>query len=1206
VRSSLLLLVVVLLPGAAFSAPPVDRTKVYEQAGMAELEIDRIELGLAEWTAKPGSPEAVACFEEAGVGPKLAACAQLARAADDRAGARILLTLDGCWRVARGDFPGAAEALGVALELTRDDLPADDPLQIVLRSSLGVALAAAGDLEASITVGREAIDLAARVLGEGHEYVAQNQLIVAWHLFHLGRTAEGLAACEPAVADPEAGWLHQWPGMACFVQLGIERRAAGDLDGAAALWRHALAIGEGLAEADSPELISVVASLGDVALKKGRFAEAKELLGRAQGSIERVYPEGAPERVGYLPHLAEAHAGLGELDEAGEAYRRSLAHWEEIHGPDSAEAATGLHYLARIRQKQGRYAEAEELLLRAVGIGERLGPRSVTLGASHGEIALLYQEMGRREEAAGSYRRALAIHEQHYGPDHVEVATLLLNQGSLLRDMGDRARAREGYERALTIFEASYGEVHAHVATALTNLAGLRLDLGDLEGAMPLLERSVAVYEQTVGPDHEWVASGLNNLAMVHQQLGDLQTAWELLARAVAIWERALGPDHPNTVAGRNNLAFVLADNGDLAEALAMFEAEVVTASERLGPEHPTVATAIANAAGILRLVGDLDGARRRYEQALDLRVGALGRDHPHVASTRVELARIDLESGDREGAREEMALAFAQVTEQVVPLLDVTSERERIALVQSLRGDLDLYVTLFDRPGDTADVHRAVLAWKAVVKNSLAEQRDALMTAREPELAGRLTELAEVRRSLATAVFAEASDSRAGIPELMERKEELERELARRSRSFQEKRRLDGTSSRQVCAGLARDEAVVDVLRYERAASRPDEEATDRYLAVVLRGGQCAEPVRVDLGDAAEVDQAIARYRRKVSQLSFGARLRQQAQGLRELLWDPVEPHLAGRDRIWLVPDGALTGLPFGALLDDDGTYLVERFSIGYLASGNDLLRKPGRPGVGALVVGGVDYDGGAPAVPAGQGQATTRSAPRDALQAFAFLPASASEAGDVAARLGGGEVVRLTGAEATEGRVRALAVGRRVIHLATHGFFAAGRVPSALEGQAGEVRVVDASTVAAGLNPMLLSGVVLAGANAPDGDGVDDGVLTAEEVVALDLRGVELVTLSACETGLGEVERGEGVMGLRRAFALAGARSLVFSLWQVPDAETGRLMTAFYDRLAADPALGPSDAFRGAQLQLIEELRTERGDAPPLFWAAFVVSGR
>ena len=1212
-RTSLILLVGAFALLTAASAAGDERSpwaQLYADAGLAEVEQARIEEMWSSWSAKPGSTAAAFCAAPlASTGGDVEPCASMAEGDGDAIGQGLLLTLGACSRIGRGDAAGAATTFRRALQVLDPELAADDVLRVMLHSSLGVALATGGDPEAGVDEGRVAIELATRVLGEQHEYVAQNQLMVSWYLFNLGRAAEAVVACGPALRDPDAEWLADLPGLVCFNHMAAGRFGAGDLPGAESLWGRSLVITESLYGPGSAETTTIVGNLGNSALQQGRFVEARDRFLRADAAARATWPEGSLEHTTYAPWLAHAHVGLGELDEAATLYLETLQAWEHHYGPESPTAAMGLQSLAGVYQKQGRYDEARALLVRAVRIGGLAGARSVEHGSALGAIAELHRETGRHREAARAYALAVSIFEEAYGPDHVEVAALVLNEANLQRDMGDHATAKERYERALRIYEAAHGPDHPFVATVLSNLAGLRLDLGDLEGALPLLERSVATYERTVGPEHEWVASGLNNMALVYEQLGDLQKAWDLLNRAVTIWEKTLGAEHPNSVAGRTNLATILASNGDLDQALAMYEAEVVTARQRLGPDHPTVATAVANLAGTLRLAGDLPGARSRYEEALSIRVRALGRDHPHVADTRARLARVHLESGAPDRARDLMAVAFAQITDQVVPLLDVTSERERIALIRSLRDDLDLFVTLFDRPEDSADVHRAVLAWKAVVKNSLVEQRDALLTAREPELADRLTELSEVRRALATAVFAEPGDPaehQREIGALTGRKEELERELARRSRGFQERRRLDGTSSSEVCRTLAGDEAVVDLLRYTRANPSFDAEDQERYVALVLTGGSCHRPTRVELGEANAIDQAVARYRRKIPQLGFGSRLQQQAQGLRELLWDPIEPALGGRTRIWLVPDGGLTGLPFGALVDPDGGYLVERLSIGYLASANDLLRSPSEGGSGALVVGGVDYDGGAAAQGDGVALASTRSAPRGALEDFAYLPGTAAEAADVVARLAG-ETVYLSGSEATEGRIRQAAPGRRLIHLATHGFFATGAVRSALAGGVVEGERTGAMAGAGdGLNPMLLSGVVLAGANSPDGDGYDDGVLTAEEVVGLDLRGAELVTLSACETGLGEVARGEGVMGLRRAFALAGARSLVFSLWQVPDAETRRLMTAFYDRIAAAPGEPLSESFRASQLQLIQELRAERGDAPPLFWAAFVVSGR
>lgn len=216
-----------------------------------------------------------------------------------------------------------------------------------------------------------------------------------------------------------------------------------------------------------------------------------------------------------------------------------------------------------------------------------------------------------------------------------------------------------------------------------------------------------------------------------------------------------------------------------------------------------------------------------------------------------------------------------------------------------------------------------------------------------------------------------------------------------------------------------------------------------------------------------------------------------------------------------------------------------------------------------------------------------------------FSDLPGTSTEAERVASafskRHRREEVTLLAGFEAGEAAVAAAMAGSGLVHLATHGFFATGRCHSVL-----------ASSEALGFNPMLLSGIVLSGANDPPDDG-EDGMLTAEEVVGLDLRGVDLVVLSACDTGLGEVQSGEGVMGLRRAFAAAGAQSMVMSLWGVPDVPTVDLMAALYrDYGHKKRHLPAADALRRAQLEMLENNRRVHGEGRPGEWAAFIAVGQ
>lgn len=834
-------------------------------------------------------------------------------------------------------------------------------------------------------------------------------------------------------------------------------------------------------------------------------------------------------------------------------------------------------------------------------MGRALDPGGLYEADALGRQAELFRETGRLGEARDLHERAVAIWRQRLGIDDPTYAAGLVNQANLLRELGAHAEAKELYEEALRCYERVYGPNHPHTATARTNLAGFVQNLGDFDAALPMLEQALAGYEAALGPDHEWVATGLNNLALLHWARGDPATAWPLLQRATAIWENTLGPAHPNTFKGRQNLAMILADVGEHQLAYDVQWHDLQVARERLGANHPLVGEATIHLAANLAAAGNVDEASDAYGDALRILEEALGPGHPRVADVRGALAGMHWDLGDVRAAREQIGLAFGIVETSVQPLLTVTSERERIALIRAARSKLDLLLTTHDRPADAARVHAAVLRWKGAVKASLAAERSAQDGSEDPALAAQVRELARVRAALATALFAPAAEARApdALQALSARKEELERALAKASASFAAQQARQAPDPRRLCESLAPDEAVVDFLRFGRRPAKDDPGlvVTPHYTALVLLGGACGAPIRVGLGEAEPTDRLIARYRRRVASGGGLERLEERADAIRSRVWDPVAAVLGGRTRLWLVPDGGLTGLPFGALVRE-GRFLVEDLQLGYLASATDL-DAPAGGGVGALVLGGITYDGGPAAHgPTSGAGVTSRGAPWGTLDAFGFLPATVGEASAVAATLARlGPVTQLSGDAATEGALRKQAPGSRFVHLATHGFFATGEVRSALSGDdVGAERAV-------GFNPMLLSGVVLAGANQRRGGG-EDGVLTAEEVLSLDLRGVELVTLSACETGLGEVTDGEGVLGLRRAFALAGARALALSLWKVPDAETGQLMAAFYEGLATGAE--PVAALRAAQLAQIEAMRAE-GRAPhPLFWAAFLVSGR
>ena len=377
------------------------------------------------------------------------------------------------------------------------------------------------------------------------------------------------------------------------------------------------------------------------------------------------------------------------------------------------------------------------------------------------------------------------------------------------------------------------------------------------------------------------------------------------------------------------------------------------------------------------------------------------------------------------------------------------------------------------------------------------------------------------------------------------------------------------------------------------------------RYVAYVLRHE--GEPVvvdvceaNVDACDADTIERLIRDFRTGLSD-PRNTYVKEVARELYDKLVKPLRQHLGKANHVLISPDGALNLLPFAALVDETGTYLATKVEITYLASGRDLLRFGATLEAkgDAVVVADPDYgQSEMVVVQVDSSIQPARSIDLDrAGMAFTPLSGTVDEAKALKTLLKLKEENLLTQSEATEARLKQVH-SPRILHVATHGFFLKdNEIPVAA------LRPVafsqDQRAITLGENPLLRSGLALAGANGRRSGENDDGILTAAEVAQMDLRGAQLVVLSACETGLGDVQNGEGVYGLRRALVLAGAETQVASLWKVADDATKDLMVEYYQRLLKGE--GRSAALREAQRTMMKDPARSH----PYYWAAFVPIG-
>lgn len=959
-----------------------------------------------------------------------------------------------------------------------------------------------------------------------------------------------------------------------------------------------------------------------------------------------------------------------EIPEKRQIAERALAIREKSLGPEHLDVARSLYTLGRILWQAGEYKEAKDTWERALAIREKaLGPTHAAVRILLANLAAVLTDMGDCAAALPLAERYVALLEKAYSPEHAFFGRGLNVLFRAHYCAGNFTEARRVLERSLAIKEKASGPEHASVASDRINLGQLLLEIGDLTEAKRNYELALPAFEKLYGPESAQVADSLGGLARVAASSSDNATARALQERALRNYEKALGPDHPELGMPLINLAITLAKTGEQAKAQPLYERALRLWEQSRGSESSFVAVALFQLAGLLQETGELPKARQLYERALAIQEKTYGPNHSAVAATLRGLAQVGAMTGEPDEAFS-LALRADEVGRGHWQLIATTlSEREALAYARERASGLDLALTLavqktsakerLQKPAtqETArDMWTAVVRSRALVLDEMAARHRTVSSSADPQMAQLAETLTSARERLARLVVRGPGSEPPEryhklLDETRQEKERAERALAERSQTFRAELARAKIGFDDVAAALPPKAALVAYVRYGRhdfSAAKPGSKRPDpvpHYLAFVWNHTQ-AEPVVVPLGPAASIEAVVSKVRRQIAQESRSpgraakrseADYRQTGEALRRAVWSPVSPYLRDARRVFIVPDGALHLVNFAALPTGQSGYLLETGPrIHYLSAERDLVPvgEQQEKGVDLLAIGAPAFQEtslfaslrpqrnetqeAAPGFANGTPTASTYRGLRSACDnfqtmQFEALSASAREVSDVTAlwrrpgrTLRGTEsnAVRLTGAAASESAFKRLAQGKRVLHLATHGFFLGGKCASALG--TGEKPGGDASVSSPGENPLLLSGLALAGANHRQAAGPDeeDGILTAEEIASLDLSGVEWAVLSACDTGIGEVKAGEGVLGLRRAFEMAGARTLILSLWPVEDQAARDWMRQLY-RARLVLGLTTIDAVHQANLHMLRQRRATGQSTHPFYWAGFVAAG-
>ncbi len=926
-----------------------------------------------------------------------------------------------------------------------------------------------------------------------------------------------------------------------------------------------------------------------------------------------------------LSNVAALYATSGKLEEAQTMLQRAAMIIKRAPHRNSAAYAAVLHNLARLSESKASSSEAEVLYEAAIEEWH------TTQGDNDPHYALMLFSLGclyskRREfrKAAELFNKALTI--QRRSPTDPDYAETLNALGELHYQTGEYISAQIASQQAIHTLCSGVGDSDPRYALYLNTLAAIYQAMGRSHDAEALLKQVITILEMTSRHRTSAYASALSNLGTVYMFLGRNAEAEAAMNRAVELKRAIDGESSTSYATGLNNLAVYYAKQGRFRDATNLYHESLNILRAALGNEHPALAAAVFNLGEVVRKSGDYSAAKRFHEEGVAIGRSVLGEGHPDFMHNLSALAQVHAAMNEPTAAILCATEAIGIGERMIQRLLFVSNAQQREALLDNLEQDFHRFVTLAlrygaDFPNFIDVIFTLVQRRKAIGANATATQRLQILSSQSPTLKQLLKRLIDLQQRIARkTIVGPVSDYIKEHSEVLQhwtaQKRELEIRLSEDESLLAALTQMEqSTRPTDIAKKLESDSILIEFIKIhicDFAAIESKYEATWKdahYVAITLSAADLCLKI-VDIGNAAQIDALIEDFRYAIldeaAKPAFDGKSTVAGARLKEALFSPIEATIGDCHRLYLAPDGNLARLPFEALPTKQGRALIDDYRLTYLSVGRELLRYASSPcpnnQSSAVVIADPDFDlqlsdsdsAGLQSYPAENNSTIDLSRIY-----FKRLPGTRNEGIRIAALL---NVKPWLDNTALESRLKSLR-SPKILHIATHGFFIEdgedNRFASHLPAD-GEQAVSSAAKERA--NPMLRSGIALSGANWKHKRFVpypeaEDGVITAEDVVGLDLRDTELVVLSACDTGLGEIHDGEGVMGLRRAFAIAGTRTLIMSLWKVPDLQTQQLMEMFYTELKKGTPRG--DALRQAQLGVRQQ------HPQPYYWAAFICQG-
>ncbi|HLO55491.1 MAG TPA: tetratricopeptide repeat protein [Saprospiraceae bacterium] len=923
-----------------------------------------------------------------------------------------------------------------------------------------------------------------------------------------------------------------------------------------------------------------------------------------------------------LIKIANNFYNSGKINEAIQYYKKYSNAIEIEFGKYSESYLTTLNNLGELYSNINQYDIAILFHLEAIDIKEKtMGKNSETYGTSLSNLARLYSTIGDYQLSLAYFLKALEVKEKTVGINSISYGITLNNLGELYLNIGYYELALNKFFGALEIVEKKIGKENSEYGTILNNLAVLYMELRQYDKALLTLEEALYNAKKFLGINHLSYTNRLYNLAELLEKKEDYANSFLLFKKALQITENNLGKNHVTYNIRLNRLArfYILLKQFEKAKSIC---SEALINIEKVhGKDHYLYIMVLSDLANVYEGIEEYDKAIKIFLEVKEKFKESLGENHSQYGVCLNNLSALYKAMGQYEKALPLYLEAKENIEKNLASNFTFMDEKSKENYLKTISDNFQNFNSFYlkyyhEYPSMRRHILDNELLMKSLILQSSSNINNFINNSKDTIIVHKGQELIALKNIIIKEDTKSLNDRRKDLPDMVEKAERLEGELTRLSSQFAEFQSIGKIKTKDVAKVLKANEVAIEFasFRYHN-----DKIWTDSmmYVALILRP-QDSVPVMVPLFEEKELDGLLSEENiRKEDYVKKMYNLKDRkstpiesktSRNLYDLIWKPIEPYLKEGNTVYYALSGKLSKINHNAIPVNATTCMLDKYKLVSLQSTRELVsssQKKYNPAT-SILYGGLTFSA--------QNKSITFNEP-STTRGFAFVELDSTysaqtffdeiEHSDV-------EVEQIATLFDKHKMKYVLKKGEggtedffnlqckqtpspRVLHLATHGYFFPEIKTSKKDLEKNEV-VFQGSKQA-----MIRSGLILSqGGDGFNGkiakDNEEDGVLTALEISNLNLSNTELVVLSACDTGLGDIKGSEGVYGLQRAFKMAGVKYLIMSLWQVPDKQTSKLMILFYQNWL-DHEMSIPDAFAAAQKKMKDD------GFDPYQWAGFVL---